>query len=181
MFRLTAVLLSALLTLSACTEPSSGVYEGTTRSGNIASYSTDGIRLRHLDSINAMRVERGLPALQLSAELNAAAATHALDIYKQQRAWNFGSDRTSPQERADRAGFIGVVRGENVAETFRSEFFVLQTWLDDPASRASIFDPKITHVGYAWHQESNGKVWWVELLAESFAPETPDDTPTPGS
>ena len=81
MFRLTAVLLSALLTLSACTEPSSGVYEGTTRSGNIASYSTDGIRLRHLDSINAMRVERGLPALQLSAELNAAAATHALDIY----------------------------------------------------------------------------------------------------
>ena len=181
MFRLSAVLFSVLLTLSACTEPSSGVYEGTTRSGNIASYSTNGIRLRHLDSINAMRVERGLQALQLSAELNSAAATHARDMSKQQRAWNFGSDRTSPQERAERAGFIGVVRGENVAESFRSEFFVLQAWLDNTVSRASIFDPELTHVGYAWYQESNGKVWWVEVLAQSFAPETSDEEPTSGS
>lgn len=181
MFRLAAVLFSALLTLSACTEPSSGIYEGTTRSGNISDYSINGIRLRHLDSINAMRVERGLQALQLSAELNAAAATHALDMYKQQRAWDFGSDRTSPQERADRAGFIGVVRGENVAESFRSEFFVLQTWLDNTVSRASIFDPEITHVGYAWYQETNGKVWWVEVLAQSFAPALPIEEPTPES
>ena len=167
MFRLNALLVSIFLTVSACTEAPTGIYEGTTQSGTISNFSAGGIRLRHLDSLNALRVERGLQPLQLSAQLNAAADTHARDMAAQQRAWNFGSDRTSPQERADRAGFAGIVRGENVAETFKSELFVLQTWLDDPASRASILDPQATHMGYGWYQESNGKVWWVEVLAEN--------------
>jgi uncharacterized protein YkwD len=168
MFRLSAILVSLLLTLAACTEVTTGTYEGSARSGNISSFGSGSIRLRHLDAVNALRAERGLQLLQLSAELNAAADTHARDMSAQQRAWNFGSDRTSPQERATRSGFNGIVRGENVAETFRSEFLVLQTWLDDPASRASILDPQATHLGYGWYQESNGKLWWVEIMAQAF-------------
>lgn len=168
MFRLSAILVSLLLTISACAEVSTGTYDGNARSGDISSFGSGGIRLRHLDAINAMRVERGIQPLQLSAELNAAADTHARDMKAQQRAWNFGSDRTSPQERATRAGFNGIVRGENVAETFKSEFLVLQTWLDDPASRASILDPLATHMGYGWYQQSNGKLWWVEILGQAL-------------
>jgi len=158
MFRLSSILASLLLTLAACTDIPTGTYEGTARSGAISSFGSGGIRLRHMDALNALRVERGMQPLQLSATLNAAADTHARDMSRQQRAWNFGSDRTSPQERATRAGFIGVVRGENVAETFKSELLVLQTWLDDPAARASILDPEATHMGYGWYQESNGKL-----------------------
>lgn len=168
MFRLSAILVSLTLFLSACVEIPTGTYEGNAQSGNISSFGSGGIRLRHMDALNALRVERGLQPLQLSAALNAAADTHARDIYRQQRAWNFGSDRSSPQERATRAGFNGVVRGENVAETFKSELLVLQTWLDDPASRASILDPEATHLGYGWYQEPNGKLWWVEVLGQAF-------------
>jgi uncharacterized protein YkwD len=168
MFRLGAILFSAMLVLSACAEVESGIYEGSTYSGDISRFSVGSIRLRHLDSVNAIRAERGAPPLQLSAELNAAADTHARDMSRQQRAWNFGSDRTSPQERATRAGFNGIVRGENVAESFRSELFVIQAWLDDAASRASILDPQATHLGYGWYQESNGKIWWVQVLAQAF-------------
>lgn len=170
MIRFGAVLLSALVTLSACTTPTSDVYGGNGVSGSIANFDSGTIRLRHLDSINALRSEHGAAPLQLSAELNAAAETHARDMAAQQRAWNFGSDHTSPQARATRAGFSGIVRGENVAETFKDEFRVLQTWLDDPASRASILDPNSTHLGYGWFQEENGKLWWVEVLAEVNAP-----------
>lgn len=168
MFRLSAIIFSLTLTLAACTEVTTSTYEGNALSGNISNYSSGGIRLRHLDAINALRAERSAPPLQLSAELNAAADTHARDMSAQQRAWNFGSDRTSPQERATRAGFNGVVRGENVAETFKSELLVLQTWLDNPASRATILDPEATHIGYGWYQESNGKLWWVEVLGQAF-------------
>jgi len=168
MFRLSAILVSLMLFLSACAAIPTGTYEGNAQSGNISSFGSDGIRLRHLDALNALRVENGLQPLQLSAALNAAADTHAQDMFRQQRAWNFGSDRSSPQERATRAGFNGVVRGENVAETFKSELLVLQTWLDDPASRASILDPDATHLGYGWYQETNGKLWWVEVLGQAF-------------
>ncbi|OUS07559.1 hypothetical protein A9Q96_06525 [Rhodobacterales bacterium 52_120_T64] len=168
MFRLSAILVSLMLTLSACAEIATDTYEGNASSGIIANFGSGGIRLRHMDALNALRVERGMQPLQLSATLNAAADTHARDMSRQQRAWNFGSDRTSPQERATRAGFNGVVRGENVAETFKSELLVLQTWLDDPASRASMLDPEATHLGYGWYQESNGKLWWVEVLGQAF-------------
>ncbi|PCJ77044.1 MAG: hypothetical protein COA53_02220 [Rhodobacteraceae bacterium] len=168
MFRLSAIIVSLSLVLSACAEIATGAYEGNAQSGAISSFGSDGIRLRHMDALNGLRIERGLQPLQLSAALNAAADTHAQDMFRQQRAWNFGSDRTSPQERATRAGFSGLVRGENVAETFKSELLVLQTWLDNPASRASILDPEVTHMGYGWYQETNGKIWWVEVLGQAL-------------
>lgn len=170
MIRIPAMLFSAMLALSACGELPSTTYDGNGDSGNISRFDSGAIRLRHMDSINAMRVERGMQPLQLSAQLNAAADTHARDMAAQQRAWDFGSDRSDPQTRADRAGFSGIVRGENVAETFKGEFLVLQTWLDSPPSRASILDARATHLGYGWYQESDGKLWWVQMMGRKAAP-----------
>ncbi len=166
MFRVVAILFSVLLSVSACSDVPTGIYDGNATSASISGFSSGGLRLRHLDSINAIRAENGLQPLQLSAQLNAAADTHARDMAAQQRAWNFGSDHSSPQERADRAGFKGSVTGENVAETFKGELLVLQTWLDNPSSRASILNPQATHIGYGWYQESNGKLWWVQVLGQ---------------
>ncbi|MEE9453332.1 MAG: CAP domain-containing protein [Paracoccaceae bacterium] len=168
MIRSSIILFLALFTLSACGELPSSSYDGNGDSGSISTFSSNGLRLRHLDSINALRVERGLQPLQLSAQLNAAADTHARDMAAQQRAWDFGSDRSSPQARATRAGFKGVVRGENVAETFKGEFLVLQTWLNNTASRATILDAKSTHLGYGWYQETNGKLWWVQVVGQAI-------------
>ncbi len=165
-----AAILSLALAVGACTTGAVQVYEGPGKSAPLSSFSKGQIQLRHLDSVNALRVERGLRPLTLSAELNAAAATHARDMAQQRRAWNFGSDRSSPQSRAIRAGFVGVVRGENVAESFLGEFYVLEAWLEDRFSRAAIFDPQISHLGIGWYQEENGKVWWVQDLAVKTVP-----------
>lgn len=171
MIRFGAKLLFILFALSACTDAGPGnTYDGSSASGSLSRFNSDTIRLRHLDSVNALRTERGLPPIRLSAQLNAAAETHARDISVQERAWNFGSDGSSPQDRAVRSGFGGIVYGENVAETFKSELLVMQSWLNDPRSRAAMLNPKVTHIGYSWYQETNGKVWWVQMLAGQSAP-----------
>ena len=78
----------------------------------------NGIRTSHVDALNAFRTTQGVRPVRLDAALTAAAATHARDMSVQRRAWHFGSDGTSPRDRAERAGFRGRVAGENISESF---------------------------------------------------------------
>ena len=123
-----------------------------------------GIRFRQIDAVNAVRVDRGLSPVRYSQSLNSAALTHARDMALQQRAWHFGTDRSNPQSRAVRAGYGGLVLGENIAEAFEGDIVTLQNWLDDQASASLILNAQATDFGFAWFRESNGKIWWVQLL-----------------
>ena len=158
MLRPLLALLAVVATLSAC---SSGGGEG-----RLSAADADPIRLRHLDAVNAVRAEGGLQPVALSAELNAAAETHARDMYVQQRAWHFGSDLTSPRERAFRAGYQGEVVGENLSEGSDSDLTVLASWLDFADTRAVILDPSARGLGIGWYQDASGKIWWVQLLGQ---------------
>lgn len=147
----------ALFLLAACAETG-----GVARVGN-----PDEIRLRHLDAVNAVRQSNGLQAVQLSGQLNAAAETHARDMYVQQRAWHFGSDLTSPRERAFRAGYQGELVGENLSEGTDSDMSVLESWLDFDDTRAVIMDPEARGLGLGWYQEpDSNKTWWVEVIGQ---------------
>ena len=142
-------------------------YFGYTKSGAIRNYDSGTIRSRHLDLVNSIRLEKSLKPVSISNELNASAMTHAIDMANQGRAWNFGSDLSSPQDRGVLAGFVGKVRGENVSETFEGEFDVLQVWLSHLISREVILDPKSTHLGLGWYQEENGTLWWVQVFGKA--------------
>jgi uncharacterized protein YkwD len=149
--------LLALFALAACASDGGGGLR-------LSEADENPIRLRHLDAVNAVRQENGLAPVQLSAELNAAAETHARDMANQQRAWHFGSDLTSPRERAFRAGYRGELAGENLSEGSDSDLTVLATWLDFPDTREVILDPAARGLGLGWYQEPSGKIWWVGLL-----------------
>ena len=151
--------LVALFALAACESGGQGGLR-------LSDADRDAIELRHLDSVNAVRSENGLAPVQLSAELNAAAETHARDMSVQQRAWHFGSDLTSPRERAFRAGYRGEVVGENLSEGADSDLTVLGTWLGFKDTRDVILDPTARGLGIGWYQEPTGKIWWVELLGQ---------------
>ena len=154
-----ALALLALVILSACATQST--------EGRLSQADRQPIQLRHLDAVNAVRAEHGLAPVQLSAELNAASETHARDMYVQQRAWHFGSDLTSPRERAFRAGYRGEIVGENLSEGADSDLTVLSTWLQFKDTRDVILDPSARGLGLGWFQEPNtGKIWWVELLGQ---------------
>ena len=147
-----------------CVSNNGDIYKGKKDSGNIENFDAIEIRMRHLDYLNAIRQERGLEILQISNSLNSSAATHSRDIFKQQRAWNFGSDGSSPQKRAEVSGFKGIVTGENVSETYEGEFLVLQVWLKNSFSRSVSLNKESTHLGLGWYQQENGKIWWVQIL-----------------
>lgn len=153
-----------ILLCIGCVSNIEEIYIGNKDSGRIENFDSVEIRKRHLDYLNAIRQERGLTNLQISNSLNSSAATHARDIFKQQRAWNFGSDGSSPQKRAEISGFKGVVTGENVSETYEGEFLVLQVWVKNSFSRSVLLNKEATHLGLGWYQQDNGKIWWVQVL-----------------
>ena len=163
MFRLIPTLIVSLFVLSACVTPDSSLVH------QITAQEANAIRLNQLDLVNAVRAEAGVPALTLSSALTAAALTHARDIAVQKRAWNFGSDRSSPQTRAERAGFSGLITGEDVAETFMGNVEIFQAWVSDPRSKQAMTDPRATHMGLGWFQEANGKLWWVMDIGAAAA------------
>ncbi len=165
MIRTLVVAFITVFTLTACGNPTppptKGVFHPTIF--RISKGDTNKIQYRQLDTVNAIRAASGLSPLELSAQLNAAAKTHSIDMAKQQRPWHFGSDGSSPLDRVARTGYPGIMLSENISETYENDTQTLQVWMKDPAGRVSILDPKAKFMGLAWFQERNGKIWWTQL------------------
>ncbi|MBL4916875.1 CAP domain-containing protein [Szabonella alba] len=130
----------------------------------ISAAQSDQIPFRMLDSVNALRQAQGGSPLQLNAQLNAAAATHARDMSVQNRPWHFGSDGSSPLDRVQRVGYAGRLSGELISETFETELETLSAWMAKPDTRAVLLDPQAREMGFAWFQEESGKIWWTLVV-----------------
>lgn len=174
--RIVAMLMAVVIGLSGCTlgtpvEPTLGTDgKPLPRLYRIKDRDVGKIQLRMLDSINTLRGATGAPQVTMDANLVAAAATHARDMSIQNRPWHFGSDGSSPLERVARSGYSGSLVGETISETFETELETLAAWMDEPGSRTVIMDPGATDMGFAWLQESSGKIWWVLVLGQEAAP-----------
>ncbi len=127
---------------------------------------TADVQFRFLDGVNALRAASGVQQVNLSAELNAAAATHSRDMSLQNRPWHFGSDGSSPLDRVARAGFRGQLLGENISESYESELETLAAWMTQDDTRNVILDPRATDIGISWFQEPSGKIWWTAIFGE---------------
>lgn len=168
-FRLGRVLaIAAGLAVAGCT---SSFVEGAPR---LSASDRGRVQFAMLDAVNALRTARGAETLSLDPSLTAAAATHARDMAAQNRPWHFGSDGSSPPERAARAGYRGAFLGEAISESFETELETLAAWMEDPASREVVLDPVAREMGLAWHQERTGKVWWTLITGSpELAPTVP--------
>lgn len=125
------------------------------------------VQFRMLEGINTLRQARGAQAVEISAELTAAAKTHSRDMSVQNRPWHFGSDGSSPIERATRAGYSGRLLGENISETFETELETLSAWMEATETREVILDKRARDIGFSWFQEPNGKIWWTLLVGQA--------------
>ncbi len=134
----------------------------------ISAGSKSTIQFRMLDSVNELRAAAGGAApVKLDSKLNAAAATHARDMSVQNRPWHFGSDGSSPLDRVARVGYRGIMLGENISETYETELQTLSAWMEQADTRNVILDPRAVNMGFSWHQESNGKIWWTLLMGSA--------------
>ncbi len=119
------------------------------------------VPFRALDAVNALRQGAGVAPLTLDSKLNAAAATHSRDMSLQNRPWHFGSDGSSPIDRAQRIGFDGRLLGETISETYETELETVAAWLRDEGPRRVLLDPNGRRMGFAFFQEPNGKIWYT--------------------
>ena len=170
--RAAAPLLAALLGLAACggsggdpagnTGASSGLYL-------IDRTDVSAIKYRMIDSLNALRSRERLQPVVYEARLTAAAATHALDMSRQNRPWHYGSDGSSPIDRAAKVGYPGRLVGEAISETYESELQTLVAWMDIPAARRVLMAPQAQEMGFAWLQEKSGRIWWSLVMGDRSA------------
>ena len=131
---------------------------------DIKAHTTAPIQFRMLDAVNVLRSSRSLTSLQLNSQLNAAAATHSRDMSVQNRPWHFGSDGSSPLDRARRLNYTREFLGEVISETFENELDTLSAWMENENTRAVIFDPNALDLGFSWYQEPSGKIWWTMVI-----------------
>lgn len=174
MTRFFAIALVALIGLTACAPTPAPTQLGADgkplpRVYRINPRDQAEIQYRMLDSVNALRAAAGRSQVALNANLTAAAATHARDMFVQNRPWHFGSDGSSPIERVARTGYTGLMLGETISETYESELETLSAWMEQTDTRDIILDGRATDFGFAWHQEKNGKLWWTMLLGANNA------------
>lgn len=168
MARLLGLCLSALLILSACAAPPPPQIgadgKPLPRLYRIKPGETREIQYRMLDSVNALRQAAGAAPLTLDDRLTAAAATHSRDMSVQNRPWHFGSDGSSPVDRVRRVGYTGRLIGEAISETYESELETLAAWMEEESTRSVILSPEARNMGFAWHQDPSGKIWWTLTL-----------------
>lgn len=157
--RIRFVLLAALLALLAACGPQAPT--GGTEVFRISAREAQAIPGRVEQSINTMRASNGVGPVVINRELTQAANAHARDMSAQNRPWHFGSDGSSPIDRVRRTGFAGQFLGENISETFETDAETIAAWMQDPATRAVILDPRARNLGFSWYQEQNGKIWWT--------------------
>jgi uncharacterized protein YkwD len=164
MARLFLIAFVAIFSLSACTTQTAPVGpdgKPLPRVYKISKAGAGRLQLRMLDAVNSLRGAAGVAPLMLNAELTAAAATHSRDMSVQNRSWHFGSDGSSPLDRVVRAGYSGRMRGENISETYESELETLGAWMELAGTKDVVLDPDARDMGFAWHQDANGKIWWT--------------------
>lgn len=156
--RAALIILISTLTLAACTGVEPGSDQGVYR---ISAADSSRIQQRAQETINTLRQASGAQPLSLNNSLSNAAASHSRDMARQARPWHFGSDGTSPLDRASRAGYRGQVRGENISETYETELETIAAWMQNPDSRRILLDPMAREMGISFYQEPTGKIWWT--------------------
>lgn len=182
MFRRELLMGFSALALTACAQATGGIGPDglpLPQVYKISASDRPDIQFRMLDSVNTLRQAAGVSAVELDPALNAAAETHSRDMSVQNRPWLFGSDGSSPLDRAQRAGFQGRLLGENISESYETELETLAAWMNDPNTRRVILDPNARRMGFGWFQESAGKLWWTMNMGGDPAASRPIQSALP--
>ena len=168
MNRRSALLIAAAAGLAACAKPAEVPLGADGKPlpqvYHMAPGSENEVSFRMLDGINALRKARDDGPVAFNAALNAAAATHSRDMSVQNRPWHFGSDGSSPLVRVQRVGYTGKLLSELISETYETELETLSEWMNQTDTRDVLMDARATDLGFAWFQESNGKIWWTAVI-----------------
>ncbi len=131
----------------------------------------DFVQAEILATVNRIRADRGLGAVQLEPLLSTAAQAHAKDMLLRAYYDHRSPERTSPADRVRAAGYRprGTI-AENLAKGPFSPSEVVERWMNSSGHRRNILRPGATEMGagVAFGENENGfEVVWVQIFAGS--------------
>jgi uncharacterized protein YkwD len=98
-----------------------------------------------------------VPPLVWNAQLGAAAAAHATDMYANNYFSHISPQGSSPIQRAQQAGYTGSYVGENIAKGYTAIGDVMLAWQLSEAHCKAMMDTLYKEMGAA---KCNG--YWVQ-------------------
>jgi hypothetical protein len=125
-----------------------------------------------VDGTNQNRVTNGLPELQVSPLLQAAAQDKANDMVANGYFAHTSPTGVTPWDWLNKVGYSYIYAGENLAANFSDSQDVITAWMNSPEHRANILSTDFTQVGIATVQGMyDGKP--AVLVVEEFGTPAP--------
>lgn len=118
-----------------------------------------------LTDLNRVRIERGLPALQLDARLSGVAATHARDMACNNFFAHLSRDGRSPFDRMRDGGIRFRFAGENIAMA-PTAMSAIDALYNSIPHRENMLDPQYHRVGIAVSKRADGELFFVEDFSD---------------
>jgi len=116
---------------------------------DVLGYATDIHVEQLIAAVNAKRQETGLQPLTLNAQLSAAAAKKAQDMFTK-NYWAHNSPAgATPWDFILSSGYSYTVAGENLAKNFSNSQTVVDAWMVSVTHRDNILKPNYQDVGFA--------------------------------
>lgn len=111
-----------------------------------------------INLVNEDRASHGLPRLSTNPVLNLAALAKAQDMFEKNYFSHVSPEGTMPWHWFKSMGYHYTYAGENLAEGFRDELELEESWMQSPSHRANILSPYYSEMGLAVVQRNNTNV-----------------------
>jgi uncharacterized protein YkwD len=118
------------------------------------------------ESINDVRAQHGLIALQRDEAVDAVARAHSHDMATRQYFAHETPEGLTPPDRLARGGVTNItLAGENVGLTNRSDpnAEIVQSWLASPVHRQNLLAPMFNRTGIGIAQAADGTLYYTQL------------------
>lgn len=113
--------------------------------GDRAAISPSGL----LSATNQVRSTYSIAPLTLNDALTQAAHMKVQDMFRQQYWAHVAPDGTQPWQWLDKAGYVYIDAGENLAKNFTTDESVVAAWMNSEAHRKNVLGNNFTQVGFS--------------------------------
>lgn len=119
-----------------------------------------------LQATNALRAQAGCPALTLAPALTQAAQGHSDDMAAHDQLSHAATDGSTPQQRAQHAGYAGIAGWENIAAGYQTPAAAVAGWEASSDHRANMLNCALTQIGIgvAENDASAYRFYWTQAF-----------------
>jgi uncharacterized protein YkwD len=122
-----------------------------------------------VEAHNRERKKSGLPPLNASAKLQAAAMAHARDMAEHERMNHKGTDGSTPFRRIERQGYSYRRAGENIAYGQPDAEGVMKVWMNSPPHKKNILGG-FSQIGVGYATAEDGTPYWCVTFGFPLRP-----------